>query len=150
MAKVKKTNRELLGIIAAINAVSSNQEENEKNDKGIKKLQKIGAKLKPYVDSYNEAIEDIRLDHAHTDEQGCLILDEKGGYKFTKEGLKNMNKAVTKYLDSEFEVYQFTFSQEGISRYQFLEGWVEGLVFPKQEEEEVDEEVPVVSIDEVI
>lgn len=149
MAKVTKSYQELLQLVNAINILSGNQEHASANTKGVKKLQKIGTKMKEHLDAYNEKLEDIRLDNAHTEENGCLILDDKGGYKFSKEGLKKMNKDVRALLDSTFEFYQFTFSSEGIDRYGFLDGWVEGLEFPELKEndefEEI-EEVPVVSL----
>jgi hypothetical protein len=109
--------------------------------KGIKKLQKIGTKLKAQLDVYNEKLEDLRLDNAHTDESGSLILDEKGGYKFSKDGLKKLNGAVKDLLKEEFDIYQFTFSTEGIETYAFLEGWVEGLEFPQLVQEEDDTQI---------
>jgi len=138
MAIVTKTYNELLMLVNAINILSGNKEEVTENNKGIKKLQKIGTKMKEHLDAYNEKVEDIRLDNAHTDEKGCLILDEKGGYKYSKDGLKKMNKDIKALLEKEFEFYQFTFSNEGIENYAFLEGWVEGLVFPKNEVEELE------------
>lgn len=141
MAKVTKTYSELLMLVRAINIVTSSKEENASNNKGIKKLQKIGTKIKEHLDTYNDKLEDIRLDNANTDKDGSLLLDENGGYKFSKEGLKNLNKAVKELLDSTFEFYQFTFSNEGIENYGFLEGWVEGLEFPKAEAEVEELEV---------
>ncbi len=131
MAQVKKTYQDLLQLVQAINILSSSKEHAESNTKGIKKLQKIRDKLKTHLDVYNEKLEDLRLDNAHTDESGSLILDEKGGYKFSKDGLKKLNSAVKDLLKEEFEIYQFTFSTEGIETYAFLEGWVEGLEFPE-------------------
>lgn len=136
MAKVNRTYRELIQLANAINILSSSKEHVEANTKGVKKLQKIGAKIKSNLELYNEKLEDLRLDNAHTDESGALILDDKGGYKFSKEGLKKLNKAIQELLNSEFEFYQFTFSNDGIENYGFLEGWVEGLEFPKEVEEE--------------
>lgn len=136
MAKVSKTYRELIQLANAINILSSSKEHVEANTKGVKKLQKIGTKIKSNLEEYNEKLEDLRLDNAHTDDSGALILDEKGGYKFSKDGLKKLNKAVQELLESNFEFYQFTFSNDGIENYAFLEGWVEGLEFPKMEAEE--------------
>lgn len=147
MAKISKSYQELLQLVKAINILSGNQEHASSNMKGIKKLQKIGEKIKGQLAVYNEKLEDIRLDNAHTEANGCLIIDEKGGYKFSKEGLKKMNKDVKALLEETFELYQFTFSNDGIENYGFLEGWVEGLTFPELESnfEEI-EEVPVVSL----
>jgi hypothetical protein len=150
MAKITKTYGELLGLVQTMNALGSNREFAESNTKGMKKLQKVGEKLKSVLEAYNEKLEDIRLDNAHTDDKGCLITDEKGGYKYSKEGTKKLNKDIKALLQESFEFYQFTFSTEGIENYVFLEGWVEGLVFPKSEQSddeiEVIEETPVVSL----
>jgi predicted nuclease with TOPRIM domain len=135
MAKVTKTYQELIQLANAINILSSSKEHVEANTKGVKKLQKIGAKIKSELEAYNEKLEDLRLDNAHTDESGALILDDKGGYKFSKDGLKKLNKDIKGLLEQTFEIYQFTFSHEGIENYGFLEGWVEGLEFPKEVEE---------------
>jgi hypothetical protein len=131
MAKITKTYQELLQLVNAINILSGDKTHAKENSKGIKKLQSIGTKLKSQLEQYNEKLEDIRLDNAHTDSDGSLILDEKGGYKFSKEGLKKLNADVKKLLSSEFEFYQFTFSHEGLENYGFLEGWVFALTFPE-------------------
>jgi hypothetical protein len=148
MAKVTKTYQELIQLANAINILSNSKEHVEANTKGVKKLQKIGGKIKSELEAYNEKLEDLRLDNAHTDESGALILDEKGGYKFSKDGLKKLNKDIKKLLEDTFEFYQFTFSHEGLELYGFLEGWVEGLNFPKEvvEADEV-EEAQVISME---
>jgi hypothetical protein len=141
MAQVKKNYQDLLQLVQAINILSSSKEHADSNMKGVKKLQKIGTKLKAQLDIYNEKLEDLRLDNAHTDESGSLILDEKGGYKFSKDGLKKLNGAVKDLLKEEFDIYQFTFSTEGIEAYAFLDGWVEGLEFPQLVQEEDDTQI---------
>lgn len=146
MAKVKKTYQDLLNVVRAVNVLTSNKEHAEANTKGVKKLQKIGEKLKSHLDTYNEKLEDLRLDCANTDKDGSLLLDENGGYKYTKEKLKELNKKVKALLEEEFEFYQFTFSTEGIEMYAFLEGFVEGLEFPELKEEDEDEVAQVVEI----
>ena len=146
MAKVKKTYQDLLNVVRAVNVLTTNKEHAEANTKGVKKLQKIGEKLKSHLEAYNEKLEDLRLDCANTDKDGSLLLDENGGYKFTKEKLKELNKKVKALLEEEFEFYQFTFSTEGIEMYAFLEGFVEGLEFPELKEEDEDEVAQVVEI----
>ena len=146
MAKVKKTYQDLLNVVRAVNVLTTNKEHADANTKGVKKLQKIGEKLKSHLEAYNEKLEDLRLDCANTDKDGSLLLDENGGYKFTKEKLKELNKKVKALLEEEFEFYQFTFSTEGIEMYAFLEGFVEGLEFPELKEEDEDEVAQVVEI----
>lgn len=148
MAKVKKTYQDLLNVARAINILSNNKEYAQSNTKGVKKLQKIGEKMKSYLESYNEKIDDLRLEFANTDKDGSLFLDENGGYKFTKEGLKELNKKAKELLAEEFEFYQFTFSKEGIENYAFLEGFVEGLSFPEEVSEDDSDEVPELPLEE--
>ncbi len=145
MAKVKKTHQELLNLVRAVNVLVNNKEHADANTKGVKKLQKIGEKMKTHLEAYNDKLDDIRLENANTDKDGSLLLDENGGYKYTKEQLKELNKKVKVLLSEEFEFYQFTFSTEGLEKYGFLEGFVEGLEFPELAETEDDEDTAEVA-----
>jgi ElaB/YqjD/DUF883 family membrane-anchored ribosome-binding protein len=131
--KVNKTNAELLDLVRSLNTTPV-----EKGSKAEAKLKKIAEKIKPLFEDYNEKREDIRLDHAHTEANGVLELNEKGEYKFTKDGIKAMSKDMKKLLDETFEFYQFTFSTEGIDSFKFLAGWVEGI--EAELPSEIDEE----------
>lgn len=132
--KVSKSNAELLDLVRALNMTPA-----EKGSKAEAKLKKIAEKIKPLFETYNEKREDIRLDHAYVDKNGVLELNEKGEYKFTKDGIKAMAKDMKKLLDEAFDFYQFTFSTEGIEDFKFLAGWVEGIEPEKPSEE--DEQV---------
>jgi hypothetical protein len=127
--KVSKTNADLLDLVRNLNITPA-----EKGSKREAKLKKIAEKIKPLFDEYNEKREDIRLDHAYADQNGVLELNEKGEYKFTKEGIKGMAKDMKSLLDESFEFYQFTFSTEGIEDLKFLAGWVEGIEADKEQE----------------
>ena len=120
--KVSKTHKELLELVRALNTTPV-----EKGSKAEIKLKKIAEKIKPIFEGYNEKREDVRLDHAYTDKNGILEMDEKGEYKFTKDNIKAMAKDMKKLLEDTFEFYQFTFSTEGIEDFKFLAGWVEGI-----------------------
>lgn len=143
MAKVEKSYIELLGLVQTLNALLQNEEFVKAETKGVKKLQKVGEKIKTQLDSYNEKLEEIRLDNANTDKDGSLLLDEKGGYKYSKEGIKTLNKKIKELLESKFDFYQFTFSKDGIENYAFLEGWVEGLEFPELKKNDDDDVIEV-------
>jgi hypothetical protein len=134
MAKVNRTNSELLNLVQVINILLRDDKFKQNNTKGVKKLQKIGEKIKPFLDLYNEKIEDLRLDNANVDASGSLLFNEKGEYLFSKDGLKNLNKSIKSLLNETFEFYQLTFSTEGIEEYDFLNGWVEGLDFQQVED----------------
>jgi hypothetical protein len=127
--KVVRTNSDLLNLIRSLNATPA-----EKGSKKEAKLKKIAEKIKPLFDTYNEKREDIRLDNAYANEKGVLDLDDKGEYKFTKDGLKSLNKQVKELLNESFDFYQFSFSTESIEDLTFLEGWVEGIVKPTEED----------------
>lgn len=131
--KVTRNYAELLDLVRGLNMTVA-----EKGSKKEVKLKKIAEKIKPIFEEYNEKREDIRLDHAFEDRNGVLELNEKGEYKFTKDGIKAMAKDMKKLLDKTFEFYQFTFSTEGIEDLKFLAGWVEGI---ESEEQEQNEEV---------
>lgn len=120
--KVERSYAELLTLVRNLNSTPV-----EKGSKAETKLKKIAEKVKSHFEDYNEKREDIRLDHAYAAANGVLELDEKGEYKFTKDGIKAMSKDMKKLLDETFEFYQFTFSTEGIDQFKFLAGWVEGI-----------------------
>ena len=138
MSTASKTYQELLQLANTMNMVLGNEEYTKNNTKAVKKLQKIGEKLKGHLEKYNEKLENVRLDNANTDESGSLILNEKGEYKFSKDGFRQLNADVKALLAQTFEFEQFEFSQEGLENFLFLDGWVKGLTFtfPKAEEAE--------------
>ena len=125
--------KKLLQLVNNINVVIGNQE-----TKVQKKLFKIYEKLKTYHDDYNTEVEILRLDNAQTDDKDCLLLDDKGGYKFTKEGIKKLTKDIEALNDKEFDfVIINVVNQEGLKDFTFLEDWTTGIEFNKQEEEEL-------------
>ena len=134
---MKKTYLELFTLIANLNHFVA-----DGKTKGQKKLQKIAEKVKPSLDAYNEKVEDIRLDCASTDSDGNIILDEKGGYKYSKEEFKTLGKRSKELNMSEFDfdVIQVN-NPEGLEDYLFLDGWVNGVKFNKIEKQEEDVEL---------
>ena len=125
--------KKLLQLVNNINVVIGNQE-----TKVQKKLFKIYEKIKPHHDDYNTEVEILRLDNAQTDDKDCLLLDDKGGYKFTKEGIKKLTKDIEALNDKEFDFQIINVvNQEGLQDFTFLEDWTTGIDFNKQEEEEL-------------
>jgi hypothetical protein len=119
-------------VIGQINAVIGKEE-----TKVQKKLFKFGEKLKPYQEQYVNKMEDLRLDNAATDEKGVLIVDEKGEYKFTKEGLKKLKEDIKKLSESEFDFTPIeVLNPKGLEEFYFLKDWVNGVTFDEQEIEE--------------
>ena len=120
-------------LIASINAVIGNAE-----SKTQKKLVKIYEKIKSHHESYQAQVEELRLDNASTDDKDILLLDEKGGYKFTKESIKKLTAQVTELGNKEFDFTPIpVVNPQGLEDFNFLEDWTTGITFVKEEEEEL-------------
>jgi hypothetical protein len=121
-------------VIGQINAVIGKQE-----TKVQKKLFKFGEKLKTYQEDYVTKIEELRLDNAATDEKSVLIVNEKGEYRFSKEGLKKLREDIKKLNESDFDFKPIeVLNPKGLEEFHFLKDWVTGVTF---DEEEADEEL---------
>lgn len=126
-----KTNAQLMTLVQYLNASVG-----EGKTKGQKKLIKIGERLQSQIDEFNERKEELRLDNASVDKDGNLILNEKGEYSFSKEGVKKLNQQLKELLLSEIDFTPIpVINPEGLDIYPFLEGWVSGVKFNKVEEE---------------
>lgn len=130
-SKIKKTYGEMLSVLNMIGAIKV-----DKSTKAHSKFSKVANKLKPFFEEYNEKREDIRLDNAYVNKDGVLEFNDKGDYKFTKDGIKQMTKQLKELVEEEFEFYPLSFSSEGIEDFKFLSGWVESMT-----QEEVQEEI---------
>ena len=125
--------QQLNTLVASINAVIGNSE-----SKTQKKLVKIYEKVKPHHESYQAQIEELRLDNASTDDKDILLLDDKGGYKFTKESIKKLTAQVTELGNKEFDFTPIeVLNPNGLENFTFLEEWTTGITFIKEEEEEL-------------
>ncbi len=125
--------KQLLQLVANLNAVIVGTE-----TKTQKKLFKIYEKVKTYHETYQAEVEILRLDAAQTDDKDCLLLDEKGGYKYTKEGIKKLTKDVEALNDKDFDFQIVNIvNPEGLENFTFLQDWVTGIKFNTQEEEEL-------------
>ena len=125
--------KQLNTLVASINAVIGSQE-----TKVQKKLFKIYEKVKSYHESYQAQVEELRLDNASTDDKDILLLDEKNGYKFTKENIKKLTAQVKELGEKEFEFTPINVvNPQGLEDFNFLEDWTTGITFVKEEEEEL-------------
>ena len=126
-------NKDLLQLVANLNAAIGSQE-----TKTAKKLVKIYEKVKPHHEAYQAEVEILRLDNASTDDKDCLLLDDKGNYKFSKEGIKKLTKDIDALNDKEFDFQIINVvNPNGLEDFTFLQDWVTGVEFNKQEEEEL-------------
>ena len=126
-----KTYKDLTNLIADLNSVIGTQE-----TKTQKKLFKLYERVKSHHEAYQSEVENLRLDNSATDDKGILLTDDKGGYQFTKEGVKklrldieNLNKK-----EIEFKVIE-VINPQGLEGFDFLEGWTNGITFTKEEDD---------------
>jgi len=123
----------LNSLIANINAVIGNSE-----TKIQKKLFRLYEKVKSHHESYQAQVEELRLDNASTDSNDILLLDEKGGYKFTKENIKKLTAQVKELGEKEFEFTPINVvNPDGLQDFTFLDEWTSGIEFIKEIEEEL-------------
>jgi hypothetical protein len=128
-----RTYQELNQLIASINLVLGNQE-----TKIQKKLFKVYEKVKPHYEEYQSQREELRLDAAAVDDKGIMLTDEKGEYKFTKDGIKQLTKDIDALNKKEFEFKPIeVINTKGLEEFIFLEKWTTGITFVKEEEEEL-------------
>jgi hypothetical protein len=120
-------------LVANLNAVIGSQESRTQ-----KKLFRIYEKVKSHHEAYQADVEGLRLDNAQVDSNDCLILDEKNGYKFTKESIKKLTAQVKELGDKEFEFKPIeVVNSSGLKEFTFLQDWTTGIAFITEEEEEL-------------
>jgi hypothetical protein len=125
--------KQLLQLVSSLNQVIGSQD-----TKTQKKLFKIYEKVKKHHEEYQSEVEILRLDNAQTDDKDCLLLDEKGNYKYSKEGIKKLTKDIDALNDKVFDFQIINVvNPEGLTEFTFLEDWTTGIEFNKQEEEEL-------------
>ena len=94
--------KQLLQLVSSINAVIGNQESKTK-----KKLFKLYEKVKKHHEDYQAEVEILRLDNASTDDKDCLLLDDKGNYKFSKEGIKKLTKDIDQEIEDKPNIFDY-------------------------------------------
>jgi hydroxymethylpyrimidine pyrophosphatase-like HAD family hydrolase len=100
-----------------------------------KKLLAIHGKLKKYYENYEELLNDIRLDNAMTEDNGALILDEKGGYKYNKDGQRKMYKEIKDLLNKEFSHDLIeVINTKGLEEHIYLKYFTTGINFIEDNE----------------
>ena len=101
-----------------------------------KKLVKIHAKLKAYYEEYSEALGDLKLDHASTDDKGNVIMNEKGEYSFTKDAMKKLNADIKVLLEKPFDFKVIdVVNPEGLEIHTYLKDFVKGVKFKEEDDE---------------
>jgi hypothetical protein len=126
--------KEINVLITKLNNVIGKQE-----TKIQKKLFKFAEKIKSYQDDYLTKVEELRLDNAAADDKGVLLTNEKGEFRFSKEGLKKLNEDIKILGDKDFDFKKIeVVNPQGLEDFHFLEDWTTGITFnPKEVEEEL-------------
>jgi hypothetical protein len=126
-----KTYKDLTNLIADLNSVIGTQE-----TKTQKKLFKLYERVKSHHEAYQSEIEVLRLDNAATDDKGILLSDDKGGYQFTKDGLKKLRLDIESLNKKEidFKIIE-VINPQGLETFSFLEGWTNGITFEIEEDD---------------
>ena len=125
--------KQLLQLVSSLNQVIGSQD-----TKTQKKLFKIYEKVKKHHEEYQSEVEILRLDNAQTDDKDCLILNEKGDFRYSKEGIKKLTKDIEALNDKEFDFQIINVvNPANLEDFTFLEDWTTGIEFNKQEEEEL-------------
>lgn len=120
-----------------LNVLSNNLQSviNNEETKVQKKLVKIFEKVKPVIEEYQDKINELRLDNASVDDKGILLTDEKGAYKFSKEGVKNLSKQLQDLDNQEFTFEKINVvNPQGLDKFTFLKDWLTGVTFEEEEE----------------
>jgi len=129
------TYKNLLELVNNLNNEIGNQQVKGEDTKISQKLTKIAKKLEKHVNDYNEQVEEIRIDNASIDEKGVILKEEKGGYKFSKEGLKNVMKQIKELGEKEFTYEKINVvNPAGLEEFTFLNDWLTGVEFITEEE----------------
>ena len=123
-------NNQINELVANLNFVIGNAE-----TKTQKKLQKIYDKIKDCHKSYQEQIEELRLDNCEVDEKGMLLLNDKSEYRYTKDGVKKLTRQIKELGEKEFDFKPIeVVNPQGLEEFIFLKNWVIGVEFINEEE----------------
>jgi hypothetical protein len=129
---MKMKYKQLKNLISHLNSIVGQE------TKTAKKLFKIYERVKKHHEDYQAEIEALRLDNAQVDDKDCLVLNEKGDFRFTKEGIKKLTKDIEALNDKDFDfVIINVVNPNGLEDFTFLEDWTTGIEFNKQEVEEL-------------
>ena len=104
-----------------------------------KKLFKFAEKIKPLQEDYLTKVEELRLDNAAADDKGVLLTNDKGEFRFSKDGLKKLNEDIKALGEKDFDFKKIeVVNPQGLEDFHFLKDWTTGITFnPKEVEEEL-------------
>ena len=108
--KIMKTNADWIVFIQMTNQVLTEELSKTKFAEKLRKQTKLAGKS---IESYQDQLEVLRIDHCSEDEKKNIIKDAQNNYVFTKENLKAFNTANKKLLAEPCEC-KFILTEEDI------------------------------------
>jgi len=130
-----KKYKDLLELVNNLNQAIVNQQVKGEDTKVSQKLGKLAKKLEKHLNDYNEQVEEFRIDNASTDDKGVILKDEKGGYKFSKDGLKKLLNQIKALGEKQFNYEAIhVVNPAGLEEFSFLSEWLTNVEFIKEEE----------------
>lgn len=108
--KIVKKNVDLKTFIEIAKAFMQTDAKSTKAAQVIMKQSKI---ISESLNSYEDKIEMGRIDNCSVDEKGNIIRTPEGGFVYTKEGLKALNKLNSQLLEEVIE-FELVLSKEHI------------------------------------
>ncbi len=98
---MKKTYQQLINFL---NFARPYVRQNAEQTKFRYALERMDKRLKKILDDYADALNDLQISNAAEDDRGVLLTDDKGNFRYTKQGLLDRNKAQRDLLQKEIEV----------------------------------------------
>lgn len=115
-----------------INAINVANKLSERKDKAGHTAKIFVGEMKTLTDAFNKKIERLKLQHSATDKDGCVILDEKGGYKFSKDGMIALQDDIEELVNKEeVEIGEVTWILIDVKQFPDLGELPENLGFLK-------------------
>jgi hypothetical protein len=96
-----KTNRQLINFI---NFARLFMQQHKEQTKFRYALERMDKRLGKQIESYTEAVADLQIEHAATDEKQAILTDEQGNFRYTKDGIRARNKAQRELLEQPVEI----------------------------------------------
>lgn len=132
-----KTNLELVNFINFARGYLQQHKEQTKFRYALERMEK---RLGPQCEAYTEALADLQIEHAATDENQAILTDEKGNFRYTKDGLRARHKAQKELVEKpvEIEPYLATEVPEDLGETEKIvaSGFVMPELPPKEQEQE--------------
>jgi hypothetical protein len=100
---MKTTHEDLIAFSQAAQAWLDKDKANANTKLGYA-IAKLHTRMKKILDRYNNAREDIQIDTCSPDEKGIILRDERGNYRYTKEGMKERNKQLQALYETPCEI----------------------------------------------